>query len=577
MGDETKDKLQTFKGEEKRKAIGYFSMEVGLKDNIPTYSGGLGILAGDTLKACADNKIPLVGITLLNEKGYFHQRINEEGYQYEEPVSWSVDDFMIKLDNEVTVKIEGREVKIRAWEHKIIGETGFIVPVLFLDTNIDGNNDYDRKLTSHLYGGDERYRLNQEIILGIGGVRMLRELGYMVEKYHMNEGHAAFLTTELLREKSIETNNQNFHDPKLLKEIRELCSFTTHTPVAAGHDAFEHGLLLNSLGDFIPQEIIKVCSDYNKFSMTRLALYLSKAVNAVSREHAKVSRAMFPHYDIDYITNGIHAKTWVNDSLAMVFDKYLPYWKEDSTELRNALMIPNSEIERAHRKSKEKLLDFVNSHTNIGFDYDHFTIGFARRATPYKRAELLLRDMERLKQMASKYGPIQIIYAGKAHPHDGAGKEIIKHIIDLSKSLNGLVKIAFLRNYSMSIGRLITSGVDVWLNTPIRPLEASGTSGMKAAVNGVPSLSILDGWWMEGCVEDITGWAIGPMPSGTTAETNDEEDSKDLYNKLENKILPLFKDKDKWTLLMKNSIAINGAYFNTHRMSLQYVNKAYFV
>lgn len=548
--------------------IAYFSMEIGIDENIPTYSGGLGILAGDTIKSCADLNVPIVGVTLLSEKGYFYQKIDENGNQIELPINFAVDNFLDLLPTTTSVKIEGRDVKIQIWLYKYKGIGGFIVPVFFLDTNIEGNSDWDRELTKYLYGGDNKYRLAQEIILGIGGVRAIKALGYKtIDRFHMNEGHAAFGTLELY---------DQFND---VKKVREQCVFTTHTPVAAGHDQFDLDLAKRMLGSILPDFILNDVTFDNKLNMTRLALFFSHYVNGVAKKHGQVSRMMFPGYSIDSITNGVHTRTWVSEPFQILFDKHMPGWRSDPYILRSAFSIKKEEIWEAHMQAKQELINFVNARYNVGMNYDDFTIGFGRRQTTYKRPDLLLSDTQRLLQIADKIGPIQIIYAGKAHPKDGGGKDTIRKIFGIMKSINQMnrnIKIAYIQNYDMSIGKLMTSGVDIWLNTPRRPREASGTSGMKAASNGVPQFSTLDGWWLEGCIENITGWSIGPEKP-EEEKSDDNIDQLDLYNKLENWIMPKFyKDRDNWIRTMRSCIAINASFFNTNRMIQQYVLNAYF-
>ncbi|MBN1281052.1 MAG: alpha-glucan family phosphorylase [Candidatus Thermoplasmatota archaeon] len=546
--------------------IAYFSMEIGIDEHIPTYSGGLGILAGDTLKSSADLNVPIVGVTLLSEKGYFYQEIDADGNQLERPYNFNINDFLKLLPAKTNVKLEGRDVKIRIWYYPVQGTGGYVVPVFFLDTNIEENASSDREITKYLYGGDSKYRLAQEIVLGIGGVRAIEALGYRtIDKYHMNEGHAALGTLEL------------YDQLKDVERVREQCVFTTHTPVAAGHDQFDLPLAQSMIGELLPNSLLHEFTFENKLNMTRLALFFSHYVNGVAKKHGEVSRMMFPGYAIDSITNGVHTPTWVSEPFQRVFDKYLPGWRSDPYTLRAAFGIDKADIWSAHMETKKKLIDFVNNRYNVGMNYDYFTIGFARRQTAYKRPELLISDPARLMSIAEKAGPIQIIYAGKAHPKDGSGKDTIKRIFSAMKTIKGKVNIAFIHNYDMAIGKLMTSGVDVWLNTPRRPQEASGTSGMKAAHNGVPQVSTLDGWWIEGRVENITGWAIGTRKSNER-ESDDENDRNDLYNKLETWIIPKFyNDRDNWIRTMRSCIAINASFFNTNRMMEQYVLNAYFM
>ena len=545
--------------------IAYFSMEIGIDENIPTYSGGLGILAGDTIKSCADLNVPIVGVTLLSENGYFYQKVDENGNQIELPIQFAVSNFLKLLPTDISVKIEDRDVKIRAWHYQYKGVSDYIIPVFFLDSNIEENTSWDRELTKHLYGGDNKYRLAQEIILGVGGVRMLRALGYKtIDKYHMNEGHAALGTLELYNQ---------YND---VEKVREQCVFTTHTPVAAGHDQFDLSYAKPMLGNILPDFIIEDVTFENKLNLTRLALFFSHYVNGVAKKHGEISRMMFPGYSIDSITNGVHSPTWVSEPFQRLFDKHMAGWRSDPYMLRSAFSIEKTEVWNAHMEAKKELINFVNKRYNKGMNYDDFTIGFARRQTAYKRPGLLISDPERLEQITQKVGPIQIIYAGKAHPKDGSGKDSIRNIFNAMKSIGDNVKIAFIQNYDMTIGKLMTSGVDLWLNTPRRPKEASGTSGMKAAHNGIPQFGTLDGWWLEGCIENITGWAIGPEKT-EEEESDDEIDRNDLYEKLESWIMPKFyKDRDNWIRTMRSCIAINASFFNTNRMIQQYVLNAYF-
>jgi len=564
MADSPEDKKIIKKIDGKPK-IAYFSMEIGIDENIPTYSGGLGILAGDTIKSCADLNVPVVGVTLLSEKGYFYQKVDENGNQIELPMEFEVSKQLKLLPAETDVKIYDRDVKIRVWFCQVKGISGFIVPVFFLDTNVEGNSDWDKELTKYLYGGDNKYRLAQEIILGIGGVRMLQALGYTtIDRYHMNEGHAALGTLEL------------YNQLNDVEKVRDECVFTTHTPVAAGHDQFDLAIVKSMLGNILPDFILDDITFEHRLNMTRLALFFSHYVNGVAKKHGEVSRMMFPGYSIDSITNGVHSATWVSEPFKRLFDKWMPGWRSDPYILRSALSIQKDEIWKAHQEAKKQLVDFVNKETNADMNYDDFTIGFGRRQTPYKRPELLISDPNRLMQIAEKAGPIQIIFAGKAHPKDYSGKDAIKRIFKVMKTIDSNVKITFLNNYDINIGKMMTSGVDLWLNTPRRPKEASGTSGMKAAHNGVPQFGTLDGWWLEGCIENITGWAIGPEKTDKD-ESDDETDKNDLYHKLETWIIPKFyNDRDNWIRTMRSCIAINASFFNTNRMIQQYVLNAYF-
>ncbi|MDD5432875.1 MAG: alpha-glucan family phosphorylase [Candidatus Omnitrophica bacterium] len=550
--------------------IAYFSMEIGLESRIPTYSGGLGILAGDTLRSCADLSVPLVGVSLLYKKGYFNQSFDASGLQHESTCEWDPKNLLTLLPEKVTIEIEGRKVFLQAWMYTLTGVSGYFIPVLFLDTDLEQNAEQDRGLTYHLYGGDTRYRLIQEAILGIGGLKMLKELGfYNIARYHMNEGHASLLTLELLKERKIKDERRWDGE-----RVRRMCVFTTHTPVPAGHDQFSYDLVKQVLGDFVPLEVLKHYGGEEKLNMTLLALNLSDYVNGVAKQHGKVSQEMFPGYHVDFITNGVHSSTWVSQSFTKLFDKYIAGWKNDPFSLRYALSIPDDEVWAAHMQAKNELVNCLNSKSDLNFNSDTLTIGFARRATTYKRADLLFFDKNRLRNIAQNVGKIQFVFAGKAHPADWPGKELIKKIFSVSGELKDSIKIVYLENYDMDVAKTIISGVDIWLNTPRRPQEASGTSGMKAACNGVPSLSILDGWWIEGCIEGITGWSIGSLQN---VENADEKDAASLYDKLEKVIVPTFyNNRQNWINIMRSSIAINASFFNTHRMVQQYVLNAYF-
>lgn len=555
--------------------VAYFSMEIALEPGMPTYSGGLGVLAGDTLRAAADLKVPLVAVTLLYRKGYFCQRLDASGWQREEPNEWAVEDFLTELPIRASVTVEGRTVYLRAWQYEVKAAEGFTVPVYLLDTDVPENAAWDRTLTHHLYGGDAHYRLCQEVVLGIGGVRMLRALGHnTIARFHLNEGHAALLTLALLDEQAARDGRNTFSRADV-NTVRQLCVFTTHTPVPAGHDKFPPELAMRVLGrKEIPEMQDVFCYD-GLLNMTHLALNLSDYVNGVAKKHAEVSRLMFAEYPINTITNGVHVPSWVSPSFAALFDRYIPGWREDSFSLRYAFRIPPQEIWDAHCEAKGRLIEYVNRETNTGMREDRLTLGFARRATAYKRADLFLHDIDRLQAIAVNTGEFQVIYAGKAHPHDHEGKEQIKRIFQARDALKDCVKIIYLANYNWELGALMTAGVDVWLNTPQPPQEASGTSGMKAALNGVPSLSILDGWWIEGCIEGKTGWAIDPGPVDNDRRT--APDAAALYDKLDKVIIPLYtKNRQGFIDVMSHAIALNGSFFNTQRMVLEYTLKAYF-
>jgi starch phosphorylase len=515
-------------------------------------------------------------------------------------VEWVVDDFLQEMAPRVSVMIEGRKVLIRCFKYEVTGTGSLIIPVYFLDCDLPENSDYDRVLTHYLYGGDDKHRLCQEVVLGVGGLRMLRALGYsLIERFHLNEGHAALLTLELLEEHAAAAGRKTVNDDDV-EEVRKKCIFTTHTPVPTGHDHYPMDLVYQVLGpqsDFFDRmdlcnlklvkrllgtkkgfkDIQDIFSHERMLNMTYLALNLSSYVNGVAKKHSEVSKLMFAEYCVDAITNGVHAATWLSPSFQALFDEYISGWREDNFSLRYAIGIPGVSVWAAHMEAKKKLLRYVNRETNAGLDMDLFTIGFARRTTNYKRADLLFHDIERLKAITSSAGPFQVIYGGKAHPRDQGGKELIRRILSFKDQLKNDIRIAYLENYDMELGKLMVAGVDVWLNTPQPPLEASGTSGMKAALNGVPSLSVLDGWWIEGCVEGVTGWSIGDGKAQPTEQPDSARDAASLYDKLERMVIPLFyQRRDHFIDVMIHAISLNGSFFNAHRMMQEYLLKAYF-
>ena len=557
--------------------VAYLSMEIGLEPSMPTYAGGLGILAGDTVRSAADLEVPMVAVTLLHRHGYFYQRLDEEGRQREEPVAWTVEDFLEPLESRVTVEIEGRPVQIRAWRYQVKGVSGFDVPVFLLDTDVPENSASDRRLTNDLYGGDTSYRLCQEVVLGLGGFKMLRALGYQqILRFHLNEGHAALLIVALLNERPTPPP-AGPTQPATLETVRDQCVFTTHTPVPAGHDQFPADLTRRVLGKSI-WDLLARCGQESGLNMTDLALRGSRYINGVAMKHGEVSQTLFPGYPIHSITNGVHPVTWAAPSFQALYDRHLPDWRKDQLSLRYAISIPSAEIWDAHMAAKRILVDSVNHEANAGFDWKVMTIGFARRATAYKRATLLFHDIERLKAIAEKVASFQVVFAGKAHPNDQAGKDMIRQIYRMRDALCGRIAVAYVTNYDMTLAKLLCAGVDVWLNTPSPPMEASGTSGMKAAMNGVPSLSVLDGWWIEGHVEGVTGWSIGDRLEACLepAPGMDACHAEALYVKLVEKVLPCFyRDHERFVDIMRHTIALNGAFFNTQRMVQQYVHNAY--
>jgi starch phosphorylase len=556
--------------------IAYFSMEICLEQAIPTYSGGLGVLAGDTLRSAADLGVPMVGVTLAHRKGYFTQHLDASGNQTESDAIWKPEDRLQAVDATVTVEVEGRDVRVRAWKYVVHGIEGHEVPVFLLDTALPENSEADRTLTDTLYGGDNAYRLKQEIVLGIGGAELLRAMGYGVGTrliHHINEGHASLLTLALLERQLGQRGTWDLTDADI-EAVRQQCVFTTHTPVPAGHDRFPLELVRPIIGSGRVSMIQKLnTGDEGGLHMTLLGLRLCGYVNGVAMRHGEVSREMFPRHAIDAITNGVHALTWTSKPFQELFDRHIPRWRYDNLYLRYATGIPLDEIRDAHARAKQALIDEVARRTEVYLDPSALTIGFARRSTTYKRADLIFSDLSRLRRMTRRTGPLQVIYGGKSHPRDEWGRALIKKIFAAAAELDDAVRVVYLENYDMNLGALFTSGCDLWLNNPIRPLEASGTSGMKAALNGVPSLSVLDGWWIEGHVEGVTGWSIGEDES---LPVDPSDDIYELYFKLERVILPMFYGMPhRYLEVMRSAIALNGSFFNTQRMVSQYLRNAY--
>lgn len=551
--------------------VAYFSMEIALEDSIPTYSGGLGVLAGDSLRAAADLGIPMVAVTLVHRKGYFRQHLDPNGIQIEEDSPWQPEAILESVEGKISVDLCGRSVAVRAWQFVASGAGSLPVKVYLLDTALPENEEWYRSITDRLYGGDEYYRLCQEVVLGFGGIALLESLGYnAICTYHMNEGHSAFLALALLERQTqgrvLQTSEAD------IEAVRQRCVFTTHTPVPAGHDQFPRETVARVVGDrFIRVLEITNCCPSNTLNMTFLALRFSRYINGVAMHHADVSRDMFPRYPIRAITNGVHAATWMCESFAKLLDRHIPEWRADNQYLRYAKGISPDEFREAHSQAKANLVAALQRRANVILDPQVLTIGFARRATAYKRADLIVSDLDRLRDIAERCGPLQVVYGGKAHPRDDEGKKMIRRIIDAARQSGPHLKIAYIENYDMQWARWLTSGVDVWLNTPHRPQEASGTSGMKAALNGVPSLSILDGWWIEGCLEGVTGWAIGR--DDDTANVAEEAES--LYDKLEKNVLPIYYQQQKYAEMMRSTLSLNGSFFNTQRMLSQYAANAY--
>jgi starch phosphorylase len=553
--------------------VAYFSMEIALESGLPTYAGGLGVLAGDMLRSCADLGIAVCAVTLVHRQGYFQQGIAPDGEQRERPDPWSPEDRLEPLSARVAVEVGGKPVQLRAWRYRIASDRRAEVPVYLLDADLPENAAEHRRLTDRLYGGDDAYRLGQEIVLGIGGMRLLRALGHReIRRFHLNEGHAALAIPELIEALAQERGREVD-----VEEVRDQCVFTTHTPMPAGHDRFPAGLWKQAVGQRIAARLVRLGVE-NELDLTRVALAGAGFLNGVAMRHGEVSRSMFPGHSIRSITNGVHLATWAAPSFRALFDRHIPHWRSDGFSLRHAIAIALDEIAAAHSEAKRRLLETVRDRTGRALDPAALTLGFGRRATAYKRATLVLSDLAALRRIRASAGPLQLVFGGKAHPNDAEGRQIIHEIHRVALKAGNDLPIVFLPGYDMDVCARLVAGCDVWLNTPIPPLEASGTSGMKAAVNGVPSLSLLDGWWVEGCIENVTGWAIGADRDGSqlAAHERDRLHAGQLYQKLESVVAPCFhREPQQFLRIMRQTIAINASHFNTHRMVQEYLFEAY--
>lgn len=541
--------------------IMYASMEIALSKDVNTYNGGLGILAGDTLRSSADLGFQVTGLTLLYKEGYFTQEIQDKR-QVEKPAPWNYEDYLIPFpENTVNVTLEGRDIHIQPWVGIIVGRQKHLVPIIFLDTDVEQNHEQDRTLTNNLYIADQKERLKQEAVLGIGGKRVIRRFDCRdVDTFHMNEGHSALAPVE---DMTYLSKYYSFNKEKIKELVETKHVFTTHTPVKAGHDVFEYDTVKQVFqdGDIVIEGLGH--GGYQELNMTKLALNYSRYVNAVAKKHGEVSREMFPNHEIDHITNGIHLDTWVHPEIKKIYDEKLPNWNEKPDILHKAdEVIDKDELWKAHQKAKQELISFVKERTGEKLDKDKLIIGFARRFTSYKRADLFLEDIEKLKEAVN--GEIQFIFSGEAHPNDDNGKEIIHKLLTWKEKLDD-IEIVFLEDYGIEIGKKLVSGVDVWQNNPIPPKEASGTSGMKAAANAIPNLSTLDGWWVEGFSKNPkSGWIIK------------HEEGKDhlyLYEKYK-EIREIYDDKTRFKEYMVNSLT-HACFFNTHRMVDEYCEKVW--
>jgi len=538
----------------KKYTIAYLSMEIALENNIKTYAGGLGVLAGDILKSAAEKKFPMIGVTLLNRYGYFKQKINNSGAQIE-LIDRDYDFSLLKrLDTQVEIEIGSEKIKVGVWQYLIKGEKGFEVPVYFLDTNISGNKTKYKHLTDKLYGGNLELRLQQEIVLGRGGVKMIAELGFnSIKKYHLNEGHGAFAALELFND------NKEAKLEDRINQVRKKCIFTTHTPIQTIFDEFPIGLLSKNQKDF-PFELPGLVKN-QKVNTIDLAMFFSSYINGVAKTHQKFLNEVFPQYKISSITNGVNSLFWTSPEFKKIYNEFIPRWKSNPSLLKKAQKINDKKIWSAHQKAKKRLLEYIKLEENVNWDENILTICFARRFTQYKQPLLLFSDIDRLLEILKNGGSVHIILAGKAHFRDTNGQDSIKRLYGFKKKYPQL-NIIFLKNYNLDLAQLLVAGSDLWLNNPQIPQEACGTSGMKAAHNGVPQLSTLDGWWPEGFKKNKTGWAINNV--------------NDLYNSLKNEILPMYYGNKKgWIGIMKNVISLNASYFNSDRVLDQYINEAY--
>ena len=552
--------------------IAYLSMEIAADPRMPTYAGGLGVLAGDMLRAAADLQVPMLGLSLLHRRGYFRQQLDAVGEQHAVSADWDPAALLTRLAPLVSVPLGDHEVLVRAWRYDFVGRRGYVVPAFFLDTDLPSNREGDRHLTDALYGDGPEYRLAQEVVLGVGGVRLLPVLGYRgVRLLHLNEGHAALGALELLRQQA---EHGGGWEPS---RVRSRCVFTTHTPVPAGHDQFDAALVERLLPRLAPRTVLEDLGGKDRLNMTLLALNLSHRVNGVAARHEEVSETMFPGRDLRHVTNGVHSVTWTCEPMRALYDRHIPRWRDDPSMLRHTMSLPRDELWAAHDVARRTLFARVQADRGRVLDPARLTLGFARRSTGYKRPDLVFHDLERLRALGR--GRLQLVFAGKAHPHDEGGKALIRHVFALGRALGDDVPVVYLPDYDVDLAKVLIAGSDVWLNTPLRPFEASGTSGMKAAHNGVPSLSVLDGWWVEGCIEGVTGWAIGgqgPVAPLELREVTDADDADALYAKLADVVLPLFEgDRARWVDVMRASVAINASFFNAHRMVQQYVTSTW--
>ncbi|RZD14759.1 MAG: alpha-glucan family phosphorylase [Candidatus Acidulodesulfobacterium ferriphilum] len=554
--------------------IAYFVMECAVDSRIPTYSGGLGILAGDTLQSFADLEVPAVCITLLWKNGFTRQKLASDGTQLDSVQEWDVEKYMQFTNIKIKIPLGDKDITIAAYKYTIESTKGDNeIDAYFLTPDVPENDPETRKICDRLYIEGGLTRLKQEIILGVGGYEMLKAIKYKPFLYHINESHSAFLIASLMK------------DMNDLNRVKSRVVFTTHTPIPAAFDKFAMKDVAGMLGRYCDKQVLydiyqEKLEDNDELNLSWLAIKNAKNVVAVSRKHKFVSEQIFEGYRLKYVTNGIHHIKWASAHHKMLYTKYIKGWEDDPDLLRDVACIPDNEFAQAHILSKEALVEMVNSESDASFIPEDFTIAMAKRITHYKRNNLILSNPNKLIEIAERKGNIQIIFAGKAHPADPDGLAMIKSIHNASQyiaSKTKKIKIAFLENYNIHKANIILAGVDLWLNNPVRPLEASGTSGMKASLNGVPNFSVLDGWWLEACMEGINGWGIGPRPAWTDLSYSDDiQDLNDIYGKLEFNILDLYyKNFSDYLKIMKMAVSTIAPYFNTHRMVSEYVTDLY--
>lgn len=535
--------------------IAYFSAEIGFSQDVPTYAGSLGVVAGDHLKAAADAGLPLVGVTLLYRQGYVRQHIGPDGWQTESYPTFTPEPLLVRLPYFSSLTLQGRRVQVAVWRASVKGYTGQVVPILFLDTDVADNADDDRTITHRLYGGSHELRLLQEAVLGFAGLQAVQALYPQVERYHLNEVHGALAPLALLQQK------------KNVDAVKRVCHFTTHTAAPAAYDIYPYALAQEALGPLLPDNI-RALAGGAQLSMGELALNLCGSVNGVSALHAKTLRQALPGRTIGHITHGVHHLSWASTPMAALFDRDLPGWRSDPQALARADTLAPAGLVDAHAQNKAQLLRFINADSAQGFGEDVLTVGWAGHVNAFKRPALLFRDLDRLKKLAA--GKVQFVFAGKTHARDEAGHRIIQTIHEAAQALSDKIRVVYVANHSLWTSTRMTAGVDVWLNTSVRPHEACGLSGMKAALNGVPPVATNDGWWHEGARDGDNGWIIGSL-----ASCDDDSDAAALYQTLEERIIPTYyDDKRRWAQMMQQAV-VTAADFTAARMVQEYHGRYY--